>query len=296
MAYTKTTWQDLPNTTTPITATRLNNIENGIKENDDKLLGDKVMGDVVVNSVKTKNLFDKNTLVQGDISNGYPTIRLSSRQALWLEAGTYTFSTNMPNSYNYNLIVENEGVPPLSSQPSFIYTSGWVSSASTTFTINNAGWFLIYLRRSDNGTFTSTDITNLAGYNYQLETGSTATPITAYQNLTGLDPYTTGEQRIGTWIDGKRLYRRVLNIPSTSISSSSTTIIDLSVGSINVKNFSGYVNVGTSNFNYPISGYRGLDYGIRQHIANNRLQLIVGTSLSAERTISGTVIIEYTKN
>lgn len=34
MSYTKTTWQDLPNTSTPITATRLNNMENGIKNND----------------------------------------------------------------------------------------------------------------------------------------------------------------------------------------------------------------------------------------------------------------------
>lgn len=31
MAYTKTTWQDLPNTTTPINATNLNKIENGIE-------------------------------------------------------------------------------------------------------------------------------------------------------------------------------------------------------------------------------------------------------------------------
>lgn len=34
MSYTKTNWQDLPNTTTPINATRLNNIENGIANAD----------------------------------------------------------------------------------------------------------------------------------------------------------------------------------------------------------------------------------------------------------------------
>ena len=33
MSYTKTTWEDLPSTNTPINATRLNNIENGIKNN-----------------------------------------------------------------------------------------------------------------------------------------------------------------------------------------------------------------------------------------------------------------------
>lgn len=30
-SYTKTVWQDLPNTTTPINATNLNNIENGVE-------------------------------------------------------------------------------------------------------------------------------------------------------------------------------------------------------------------------------------------------------------------------
>lgn len=33
MAYTKQTWNDLPNTTTPVTATRLNHIEDGIYDN-----------------------------------------------------------------------------------------------------------------------------------------------------------------------------------------------------------------------------------------------------------------------
>lgn len=32
MAYTKTVWKDLPDTSTPITADRLNNIENGVEE------------------------------------------------------------------------------------------------------------------------------------------------------------------------------------------------------------------------------------------------------------------------
>lgn len=34
MSYTKTNWQDLPNQTTPITSTRLNNMENGIANSD----------------------------------------------------------------------------------------------------------------------------------------------------------------------------------------------------------------------------------------------------------------------
>lgn len=51
MAYTKTNWQDLPDTTTPINATNLNHIENGIKDNDDKLLGNAKAGDFKPESI-----------------------------------------------------------------------------------------------------------------------------------------------------------------------------------------------------------------------------------------------------
>jgi len=145
--------------------------------------------EVVVDSIRTKNMLDSSTIVQGDITNAYSTLRMSSRQVLWLETGTYTFSTNMSSSYNYVLQIQSVGVPPLSSYPTYIYDSGWQTASPKTFTINTAGWFSLALRRSDNGAFTSTDLTNLKGFNYQLETGSTATTYAPYQNLT---PDTSG--------------------------------------------------------------------------------------------------------
>lgn len=41
MAYTPTNWQNLPNTTTPITANALNNMETGIKKSDTVIGGDE---------------------------------------------------------------------------------------------------------------------------------------------------------------------------------------------------------------------------------------------------------------
>ena len=40
MSYTKTNWQNLPNTSTPVVASSLNNMENGIKQNDTVLGGE----------------------------------------------------------------------------------------------------------------------------------------------------------------------------------------------------------------------------------------------------------------
>lgn len=68
MAYSKTNWQDLPNTTTPINATRLNNIETGIENNDKRLNGTSPAGEMIVDSIRTKNIFD-GILEEGGYTN-----------------------------------------------------------------------------------------------------------------------------------------------------------------------------------------------------------------------------------
>lgn len=195
----KINFQNLPSTTTPINATNLNAMQSNVEA---VFNGSEVMGNIVVDSIRSKNMFDKSTIVAGDISNNYQNIRLSSRQAIWLETGTYTFSTNITSTYQYDLLVENVGVPPLDSQPTFLYNSSWINNASLSFTISTAGWFLIYLRKTDNGTFTNTDITNLYSFNYQLEKGGSVTSYTPYQNLSP-DVSDTGWVNVtinqGTW-------------------------------------------------------------------------------------------------
>lgn len=304
MAYTKTTWQDLPNTTTPINAIRLNNIENGIKENDDKLLGNKVMGNIVVNSIETKNLFNKNTIVEGDIINSYGTLRLSSRQVLWLKAGTYTFSSNITSSYNYALEVQNSGVPPLSSYPTFIYDSSWQTATTKTFTINTAGYFTLVLRKSDNSAFSSTDITNLRNFNYQLETGSTATSYSDYQNLNNEELYTTGEQRIGRWINGKTLYRKTIQFTTGSSAYAMQTI---SLGITNpdivmLDNSHSYIiDTANNNIVYYINSVRantdtsitsGVHNWFRLNSDHNTMAYTIGGLLTSKPC---TLTVEYTK-
>lgn len=166
-----------------VNASDMNEIKASVNNNDDMLNGNAVAGDMVVNSIRTKNMLDSSTLVEGDIISGTPTLRMSSRQALWLKAGTYTFSTNMTNSYNYSLTTNTVGSPPLSSYPTYDLNTSWQSSSTYTFTLTSSGWFVLALRRSDNGTFTSADIINLKDFNYQLEKGSTATAYKPYQNL-----------------------------------------------------------------------------------------------------------------
>lgn len=124
-----------------------------------------------------KNLFDKSTIVAGDITNDAPNIRLSSRQNLYLSAGIYTISTNLSSPFRYAVYVQNVGVPPLTDYPTYILNSGWQTSSSYTFTINEGGYFVLALSKENNAELTVSEITN---NNIQLEASSTATPFEPY--------------------------------------------------------------------------------------------------------------------
>lgn len=76
MAYTKQTWNDLPNTTTPVTATRLNHIEDGI-ETANTLATTSVDG-LMSSSDKTKlNRIGMTKLFDGKINAPNTSFQLS---------------------------------------------------------------------------------------------------------------------------------------------------------------------------------------------------------------------------
>lgn len=116
--------------------------------------------------------------------------------------------------------------------------------------------------------------------------------------------YSTEEQKIGTWIDGKPIYRKTLQI---SNSGGTTTSVDLS--SLNISNI--FFDFSKS-FYYWESGNRILPListnidatsiasttvsqnqtGIYYHPTNKRLYLEFGYN---RKITSGVVTIEYTK-
>ena len=132
--------------------------------------------DYRVNLLKTKNLFDEQ-FHNGDIIGAAATLRITNTTQYYLKPGTYTFSTNLSNTYDYGVQVQKVGKPPLSNYPAYIYTSDWTQNASTTFTINEAGWLTIGIRKHDNSALNVSDISS---FNYMLEEGTTATEYTPF--------------------------------------------------------------------------------------------------------------------
>lgn len=162
-------FKDLPNTTTPLTASRLNGLLNG----------DEALGSIVVDDVNCKNMFDKGSFVAGDRKDAQPTIRISSRQVLYLEPGTYTFSTDLDTSvYRYEINTISSPAPV--SSYDVLYGSGWKTTSTLTITIDNStkGYFNLGVARINNSSLTISDISSA---NFQLEKGSTATEYTEYK-------------------------------------------------------------------------------------------------------------------
>ncbi len=251
---------------------------------------------VVVNNIRTKNMFDQSIIVQGDIT-GVGTTRLNSRQVLYLSEGTYTFSCpNIASPYEWGLQIQNIGVPPLSAWPTLIYETGWINSSTTsrTFTLTTSGWFTLMLRKSNNSTITPSEVTNI---NFQLEKGSEATTYSPYQDLNNQEIYTTGEQKIGTWIDGKPLYRKVVNYAPTSVIGVAGQLTDINIPH-GISNFRRAIKcIGTkgyTNYILPVIGGSNATSAtlVKQVDATNIIFRIINDTWSPD---TWSFIIEYTK-
>ena len=78
MAYTRVNWEDLPSTNTPRNATNLNNMDAGIKENNNMLIGSSPMGNVIVESIESKNLFNYESIFPATTGVGGTDIEYST--------------------------------------------------------------------------------------------------------------------------------------------------------------------------------------------------------------------------
>ena len=182
MAYSKTTWQDLPNTTTQINATNLNNIETGVENNDKRLNGTSSAGSMVVESIRTKNMFNKNgnNALDGAYVNATNnTIGSNSNtKCVYIEINpstTYTISKTKGNRFAVGF---SNTLPEINTA-----LTGVIDNSSATSLTSTSGasskYLVVYVYNSgvDTETFESIIAT------LQIEEGISATEYTSYQEL-----------------------------------------------------------------------------------------------------------------
>lgn len=106
------------------------------------------------------------------------------------------------------------------------------------------------------------------------------------------DVYTTDEQIIGTWIDGKPIYRKGFSVGALTYSSSWQSFAH------NISNFDGLVEVKGR-----VKNADGRWYNITQHRSDSSRGLCVGVDTTyiyymndwLETTTNAVIFIEYTK-
>ena len=144
--------------------------------------------------------------------------------------------------------------------------------------------------------------------NVQLEKNSTVTeyeepfePTISIRNSNGTfqeveidnkDNYSSSEQIIGTWIDGKLLYRKTFKVTSPSQTSSSETILTLD-GNCSIVKYEGVLE-SAGNSKYPLNVWFSSSDYIYSYILPNGLQLKVAHTSYTSRPII--VTVWYTKN
>ncbi len=279
--YVKTNWENLPSTNTPTTASNLNNIETGIKDNNDMLLGNKAMGDIIVDGLTGKNMVDMSTFAT-TTSNGITATYDISTNELTIN-GTATARTDI-NLAPFNKMKFKSGTQ-------YTFSSTYVSGSTTencTIYLQDANYnyqgFTLLLNEN-NTSFTNSfnaDIsitlnilripngTTLDNYKckLQMEKGNTATDYVEHKEYENIDVYSTIEKRIGIWIDGKPLYRRTLlnilgaNTNTTLLTDTNIEMLTNAYGVVSYAN--GWHQIGAyanSNF-YSLIQYSTVEHTV----------------------------------
>lgn len=221
MSYVKTIWEDLPNTTTPITATRLNNIENGIETNDKKLSGEMSAGDIIVDSIRSKNVAiqNNNFTKSGNTLEDIPLAKLSANKTYCISyytnlntssIGWYFKDVNGNNVFNFAISnstsrVSNEFTPT----QDIYFVEGYLNDASVVV------------------------------YDFQIEEGDTPTEYAPFQDLSQTDEFvmaSTPQTNLNVSYYGRALhYKKMGNIVfyqlliNTREASTSTEIFEVTL-------------------------------------------------------------------
>lgn len=269
------------------------NLDSGLQVNGKLYLNDKEIdmnGDFVVNSIRTKNIFDglleRGSFYNVDGTKIDSTSRVRSTNFMKVDSGNYTISVS--NS-NYYVVVYVYGIDGTWKSSESIV--GW---QSLPYTINIQGErkIKIALRNSAGTNITPSDVSNV-----MVEKGTSATTYKPYQNLDSNDYYSNVEQQIGYWIDGKPLYRKVMNVgnkPTDGTIYVSNVVSNLdTLVSIRGTAYSSYWN---QHYNIP-NVHPDMNFYLNALLINKTdLQIRGGSGWTNYGGLSNIyVVIEYTK-
>lgn len=261
-------FKNLPSQETPFNAQRWNGLLNG----------EEAMGSIVVDDITCKNIFDKKLLVNPQ-KNPVKYLAIKGKPNT-----QYTFSSNIPKSFDNTGAYIFAGSGKTNSNST---DSGGVWKGQTrTFTSDNEGYISLGYRIDEN-------ISSLNDYWYQIEPGPVATDYVEHKEFENKDVYSTNEQVIGTWINGKPLYRKTISI-KTPNTTNNTEVYSFDTNFI-IKNYYGFVTISESSQLLPINFYFTNEYNVATYIIKNTGKINMKVGSISYTNQQATISLEYTK-
>lgn len=195
-------FKNLPSQETPFNSSRWNSILNG----------EESMGSIVVENITCKNLFSVDDFIKAGWWNEAYVNKIDNN-SLTITAGNTQQWSNIPLSFSDKIevgkiyTISSKGVPAsLTTSNAEIISSRTENGVYIrTFKALEKGIKIKWL--ADSYPSVASDI--------QLENGQ-YTYFTKYKEFSNKQIYSTNEQVIGTWIDGKPLYRKVIRTTTAS--------------------------------------------------------------------------------
>jgi len=274
-------FNNLPNTTTPLTAPRLNGL----------LDGDEAMGNIVVDSITSKNILNMSATTQTINGINYT---INDDGTITANGTASSTSILFIKEYPYHL---SAGQFMLSGCPtggsSSTYKLDLLDSSGNILSADYGNGAAINL--SNNLTSRGVRIVIYSGVNANnlkfkpmIEKGTTATNYAPYQNLTAKEIYSTPEKKVGTWINGKPIYRKI--IPNITINLTNN-VQDIPHS---ISNFEDLVDLKIK------AKYRGTTYDL---LSSGYIVRVDSSNIDIDKMTQGiglnsyvaTIIIEYTK-
>lgn len=247
----------------------------------------------MANIVIKKNFVDGDKLFSQQLNNNFETIEKGindGNKIVWQDGTEVKFKRYVTNDINSLPILDG----------SIIYDTEkgrhYIDYQGKRVQVGSAGKEVLVQEEQpteeDNKIWIDSDVVNTMGTEVVNSLDGNETNMAPSVNtINKLNKYSTEEQRIGTWIDGKPLYRKAIYISDLPSTADSKTF---NIGS-NIKtvtNIYGSLNNGIIQLFIGQIRPNGVESSIGAYISANNIIIEVGTGRSDYK---GYAIVEYTK-
>lgn len=259
------------------------------------------LGEIIVNDIECKNLANiDNFVVDG---KGTTSALMGVRYIYNLEPNaTYTLSfikERIDGIAISNLTIYDVGQIDFYSRGTKISTVGGTTTSlesgaskrlsKTITTPDSCDSIRIVFFNNNGDTNANTTVSEV-----QLEKGSVATNYVAHKEFSNKQIYSTNEQVMGIWIDGKPLYRKVVSAKAPNVVTQGTAVTSETIIADNIENAfveGGYLLFNGANWTLPAQADQ--DYTMAYINADKKLS--IRSTLPVFNGCDAYVIVKYTK-